>query len=808
MVMPEHVPGLAADRLRRSCAVDTLGFATTDELADLDAVLGQPRAIEAIELGIGMRHEGFNLFVLGPRGTGRHEVVRERLTRAAAGEPAAQDWAYVHNFHVEHKPRALALPPGRGAALREGLALLVEELRTTLATVFESEDYHTRRQVIDEEFKEREAKAFGELGAAADERGLAMLRTPLGVAFAPAPGGEVLSPQQFESLPESERTRLEAAVGELKIGLEKLLRQVPRWQRERRGRLRGLHGEVARFAVRPLVDELRERFRDLAAVVAHLDEVEEDIVRRAPAIVAEESSSSEEAAAAVSGTPPPLRRYHVNLLVDHGAAHGAPLVVEDHPTFHNLLGRVEHLAQMGTLVTDFTLIKPGALHRANGGYLVLDALQLLRQPFAWDALLRALRTGELRIESLAQSLSLASTVSLEPEPIPLRVKAVLVGERLLYYLLAAYEPDFSKLFKIAADFDDRLEWNAENQDLYARLVATLARREGLAPFAVAAVARVVEQAAREEGDAQRLSLGVTALRDLLCEADRSRSRTGHAVVSLADVEQALAARERRAGRLRERLLEETVRGALRIATAGEAVGQVNGLSVVPLGGFAFGHPTRITARVRLGGGEVVNIEREVELSGPIHSKGVLILAGFLGQRYAAELPLSLAASLVFEQSYGPVEGDSASLAELCALLSAIAGVPLRQAIAVTGSVDQAGGVQAVGGVNEKVEGFFDLCAARGLDGTQGVIVPEANVERLMLDRRVVDAVAAGRFHVWAVASVDEALALLSGRAAGEPDAEGAYPEGSLNAAVAARLVGFAATRHAFAVGPKQLEAVE
>jgi predicted ATP-dependent protease len=802
--MPARPAELAADRLRRSCPVETLGFETTDELADLEEVLGQPRAVEAIELGIAIRHRGFNLFVLGPRGTGRHAVVRERLERAAASEPAARDWAYVHNFRVEHRPRALALPPGRGAALRGDMAALVDELRTALGTAFESEDYHTRRQVIDEELKEREAKAFGELGAAAEKRGVAMLRTPLGVAFAPARGGEVLSPSQFEALPEGERERLEGVVAELKVDLEKLLRQLPRWQRERRARLRTLHRDVARFTVRPLVEELRERYRDLGTVVAHLDEVEEDLVRRAPAIVAEEASGSEEGAAA-AGAPLSMRRYQVNLLVDHGDSRGAPLVWEDHPSFHNLCGRVEHLAQMGTLVTDFTLVKAGALHRANGGYLVLDALQVLRQPFAWEALLRALRTGELRIESLGQSLSLVSTVSLEPEPIPLEVKVVLVGERLLYYLLAAYEPDFAKLFKIAADFDERLAWSAENQVLYARLLATLARRNGLAPFDRRAVARVVEQAAREEGDAERLSLGIAALDDLLCEADQARARDGRAVVEVADVERALAARERRAGRLRERLLEETLRGAVRIATAGEAVGQVNGLSVVPLGDFTFGHPTRISARVRLGSGEVVNIEREVELSGPIHSKGVLILAGFLGQRFAAELPLSLAASLVFEQSYGTVEGDSASLAELCALLSAIGETPVRQGIAVTGSVDQGGGVQAVGGVNEKVEGFFDLCAARGLDGGQGVIVPAANVERLMLERRVVEAVAAGRFHLWAVETVDEAIELLTGRPAGARDAEGAYPDGSVNAAVEARLATFAATRQAYAALARQGE---
>jgi lon-related putative ATP-dependent protease len=632
-----------------------------------------------------------------------------------------------------------------------------------------------------------------------------MLRTPLGVAFAPAKGDEVLTPDQYEALTDDERKRLESAVGELRQALEKLLRQAPRWQRERRGRLRELEREVARQAVHSLLDELRERCRELPGVVAYLDEVEEDVVRRAPAFVANDAAVGDEAGPGGAASPPSFRRYQVNHLVDRAGCRGAPLVDEDHPTYVNLCGRVEHLQQMGALVTDFTLIKPGALHQANGGYLILDALELLRQPFAWEALKRALRTGQLRIESLGQSLSLVSTVSLEPEPIPLAVKVALVGERLLYYLLAAYDPDFPKLFKVAADFDDRLEWTPENQALFARLAATRAKEAALAPFDRGAVARVVEEAAREAGDAERLSLGTARLGDLLAEADHSRRAAGRAVASATDVEAAIAARERRAGRLRERLREETVRGTLRIETTGSAVGQVNGLSVVELGDSAFGHPTRLTARVRLGGGEVVDIEREVELAGPIHSKGVLILAGFLGERYASELPLSLAASLVFEQSYGEVEGDSASLAELCALLSAIGLVPLAQSIAVTGSVDQRGDVQAVGGVNEKVEGFFDLCAVRGLDGSHGVIVPAANVRHLMLRSEVVDAVAAGRFHVWPVESVDAAMERLTGRPAGARGADGLYPADTVNAAVEARLALFAEIRRSFAMAGKEEE---
>jgi lon-related putative ATP-dependent protease len=803
--MAEAARRVETEKLRRSCSLAAMGFATSDELPDLEQVLGQARALEALEVGFAVPHEGFNLFVLGPRGTGRHFVVRDRLERAAAELPPPADWAYVQNFQDAHRPRALRLPAGRGAELRRDMEALVEDLQTALANAFEGEDYQTRRQVVDEEIKEREQKAFAELGERAEAKGLAMLRTPLGVAFAPARQGEVMSPQDFQALPEEEKQRLERDVTELRVELEKLLRQMPRWQRERRERLRKLNREMARFAVGPQIGELRERYRELPDVVTYLEEVEADVVRHAHAFVAGDASASDETGSGAGEEQPTFRRYRVNLLVDSTAAKGAPVIFEDHPSYQNLCGRVEHLPRMGVLVTDFMLITPGALHRANGGFLMLDALEVLRQPFAWDALKRALVAGKLRIESLAQSLSLVSTVSLEPEPIALDLKVVLVGERLLYYLLSAYDPDFPKLFKIAADFDDRFEWSAENEELFARFAATLARRAGLAPFERAAVERVVEEAARRADDAARLSLVTARLRDLLCEADHWRQREGRATVAVADVERAVAARERRAGRLRERLLEETLREVLRISTTGERVGQVNGLTVLELGDSAFGHPARISARARVGVGEVVNIEREVELSGPIHSKGVLILSGFLGERYAAEMPLSLAASLVFEQSYGGVEGDSASLAELCALLSAISEIPLRQSIAMTGSVDQQGNAQAVGGVNEKIEGFYDLCAARGLDGLQGVILPGVNVQHLMLRRDVVEAVAAGRFHVWEVDTVDRAMELLTGLPAGERDADGSFPEGSVNARVAARLAVFAEKKRAFAGGEKNGE---
>jgi lon-related putative ATP-dependent protease len=493
-----------------------------------------------------------------------------------------------------------------------------------------------------------------------------------------------------------------------------------------------------------------------------------------------------------------LRRYEVNVLVDHGESEGAPVIYEDNPTFQNLVGRVEHVAQMGTLLTDFTLIKAGTLHQANGGYLILDARKVLTQPYAWDGLKRTLRSGKIRIESVGQMLSLVSTISLKPEPIPLNVKVAILGEQLLYYLLWQLDPDFRELFKVAADFAGDIDRSEDNQRLYARLIATLGRREQLRPFERTGVARVIEHSARVAGDSEKLSTQVRGLADLLREADYWAGQTGKDAVTAAEVQRAIDARVYRSDRMRERSQEAILRDTVLIDTDGAQVGQVNGLSVISLGDFWFGRPTRITAQVRLGKGKVIDIEREVELGGPIHSKGVLILSGFLGGRYAGERPLSLSASLVFEQSYAGIEGDSASSAELYALLSRISGIPIKQSLAVTGSVNQLGRVQAIGGVNAKVEGFFDVCKARGLTGDQGVLIPTSNVKHLMLRHDVVEAVESGQFHVYAVDTIDQGIEILTAQPAGEPDAAGDYPEGSVNHLVQARLSELIEKRMAFA----------
>ena len=796
---------LAAHQLRQVCDPAQFDFETTDDLPDLDEILGQGRAVEAILFGIGIRHEGYNLFALGPSGTGKRTAITQFLDQKAATEPIPPDWCYVNNFEHPHKPRALRLPAGQGVVLRKDMEQLIEELRTAIPAIFESEEYRTRRQEVEEELKERQEKAFAEIQQQAQEHNVALIRTPVGLAFTPTREGEVISPDEFQKLEEKERQQFEDDIAKLQEQLQDIIFQVRQWEREAREKVKELDRQVAMSVVEHPVDELRTKYTALPDVVEYLDAVQQDIVENVDEFRKREEAH-QEAGIPLPQSPvgsPLFRRYQVNVLVDHSESQGAPVIFEEHPTYNNIVGRVEHIAQMGALLTDFNLIKSGALHRANGGYLILDARQLLLQPYAWEGLKRALRSREIRIESMAQALSLVSTVSLEPESIPLDVKIILIGERLLYYLLYQYDPDFGELFKVEADFNADMPRDDGANLSYARLLATMARKNDLRPFDRGAIARIIERSVRLAGDVHKLSVHLLGVTDLLREADYWASVSGNGTVTASDVQRAIDAQTHRADRLRERVQEMIQRGTILIDTTGERVGQVNGLSVIGLGNFSFGQPSRITARVRMGKGRVIDIEREVELGGPIHSKGVLILSSFLGARYAADYPLSLSASLVFEQSYGGVDGDSASMAELCALLSALAGVPVKQSLAMTGSVNQHGEAQPIGGVNEKIEGFFDVCQARGLTGEQGVIIPASNVQHLMLRQDVVAAVEAGQFHIYTMQTIDQAIELLTGLPAGERGEEGDFAPGSVNQLVEARLIELSEKQRDFAAPPEE-----
>lgn len=801
------VSPLPPDVLYRRAEPALFDFQTTEDLPDFPNFIGQDRAIKAVEFGVSMNRQGYNLFAFGPSGTGKHSLVHRHVQEKAAREPTPSDWCYINNFEQPYRPHALRLPPGKGKILRADMERLIEDLRNALSSAFENEEYQTRRQSLELEFQERQQESLQALQESARERGLTLLRTPAGFAFAPLKDGNVVPPEEFEKLPSEEQERIKKEVQSLQEQLQKLLSQAPRWEREFRLRQRELEQEVASVVLVNLMEDLYQKYGDLPDVIAFLQAVQKDVNEHISDFLSTEAraeGAAERPAPPIlpdgSSASPLLRRYRVNVLVDASEYTGAPVIYESNPSYLNLVGRVEHMAHMGALITDFTLIKPGVLHRANGGYLILDALKVLTSPYAWEGLKRALQFRQIRIESPVQMLNMTSTVSLEPEPIPLDIKVALLGEPILYYQLAQLDPDFNELFKVGADFDDEFERTPTTQQLYAQVLATLTRREQLRPFDKNAIVRIIEHSARMAGDAERLSIRMQQIVDLMEEADHWAGQSQAPVVTAGHIQQAIDAQIYRSDRVREKLREEVLRRTLMIDTESEVVGQINGLSVLQVGNFTFGHPSRITATSRMGDGEVVNIEREVEMSGPIHSKGVLILSSFLGARYASDKPLSLSASLVFEQSYSGVDGDSASSTELYALLSAIAQAPLKQSLAVTGSVDQHGDVQAIGGVNEKIEGFFDICQARGLTGEHGVLIPAANVKHLMLRQDIVEACAAGKFHIYPITTIDEGVELLTGIPAGERNKRGAYPKGSINQRVETRLRYLARKRSEFDKG--------
>ncbi|MEJ2185999.1 MAG: ATP-binding protein [Gemmatimonadota bacterium] len=801
---------LNVEALYNACDPASFDFETTAELESLDEIIGQPRAVEAIRFGVDIHREGYNIFVLGPPGTGKRSLIWQYLEGRAPEQPSPDDWCYVNNFEEPDRPLALRLPAGRGRALSAEVDRLLEDVPRALSAMFESDDYQERRRGVEERFIQEQQRAEQEFQEQAREQGLAAVSTQQGFALVPADEeGNPLPPERIQDMSEEERNALEERAEGLKQELRHILESAPRRGRERQRKLNELNRWMAASVVRPLVDDARQEYADLPRVLAFLDLAEKDMIDNAEDLLRvgrhEDGGEQDQVKEMLSGEGPSdpdslLRRYRVNVIVSNDPDAGAPLVYEDNPTYPNLVGRIEYRARMGTLLADFNLIKAGALHRANGGYLILDAHRILAEPKVWDALKRAVHDGEVRIESLAHAMGLATTTSLDPEPIPLDVKVVLMGRPIFYHLLREHDPEFAELFKVPADFETDMDRSPEGQRLYARLIGTVVQKEDLRPFGRDAVARVIEHSSRLAGDTRKLSIHMRSVADLLREADYWAREDGEGPVTHAHVDRAIEAQVYRSDRVLERIQEQIRRGTVLIDTEGDAVGQINGLAVFPFGDFYFGRPSRITARVRMGRGEVVDIEREVALGGPLHSKGVLTLSGFLTGRYASDTPLSLSASLVFEQSYGGIDGDSASSAELYALLSAIGDVPIRQSFAVTGSVNQHGRIQAIGGVNEKIEGFFDICRGRGLTGEQGVLIPDSNVQHLMLRRDVREAVEAGRFHVYAVETVDEGIALLTGMPAGEPDEDGKYPPDSVNGRVARRLAELAEQRRRFAGG--------
>lgn len=791
---------VAPERLRKRFDPSLLRFETTEEVEPSADFIGQPRALDAITFGLEVSATGYNVFVSGAPGTGRRTMIERFLRKHAAGKSPPGDWLYLFDFDAEERPRAIQVPRGRGRQLVADLHDLIEESRRQLARAFESEEYNRRRQEVIERAEHEREEALGDLRRFAGERGLTLELTPAGMLTIPVIEGKPVAPAEFSRLPEPVRERYRERSEEVEKRMPAVTKRMREIERAAGEAMRKLDREVALFALGHLVDELTERYAELTEVAEWLGRAREDMIENIGQFLTTQGEAALPGPVAASmerAREEFFTRYEPNLFTSSEEDEGAPVVVESNPTYYNLFGRIEYETSFGAITTGHRHVRAGAIHRANGGYLLLDVADVLSEPFVWPRLKQALRTRELGVENIGAQLTLFPTTTLEPRPIDLDVKVVLIGTPILYSLLYMLDEDVRKLFKVKVEFDVETAWAEQSAAEYAAFIARRVRDEGLIHFERDAVARVIEYASRRAEHQEKLSARFIEIADLVAEACHWASDAGAPVVGAVHVDEAIDRKVGRSDLLEQRIRELIAEGTLMIDLAGERVGQVNGLSVASLGDYEFGRPTRITAIAGMGGGDVLNIERETEMSGPIHSKGVLILSGFLRERFGRSRPLSMGASLVFEQSYEEVEGDSASAAELFALLSSLSETPIRQGIAVTGSVNQHGRIQPVGGINEKVEGFFNVCRQGELSGEEGVVIPAGNVRHLMLRDEVVDAVRAGSFNVWAIESVDEGIELLTGIPGGELQPDGTYPEETINGRIDRRLEQMAETARRF-----------
>ena len=790
------ISALTADQLRPPCKPDDLPFTTTDELADLPDIFAQDRALQAVEFGMGVRHRGFNLYVMGPSGYGKHGIIRKFLHRRARDELAPADWCYVRNFEQDYKPRALKLPPGQGRLFLKDMKNLVEDLGKAINAAFDASDYQDQVQSIEKAFNKKQSSLLDKHSDSARAQDIHLSQTPSGFMLVPMKQGKALTEEEYDALPEAEKQIIDKKIVSFQDELELLVPDITRERREHNLKLKKLNRKVALFATSNLIKDVRKRYKSLPEVTNYLKGVQDDVLDHLEDFAEADDESENDNSA--SGNA--LLRYQVNLLVDRSHQQGAPVIYLDNPTYHNLVGRIEYENRNVGPNTNFTLIKAGALLEANEGYLVLDAHKILTMPHAWDALKRALYAKKVKIESLDQMLSTDTMITLEPEAIPLKIKVILLGNRETYYLLHEMDPDFPELFKVEADFDEEITRNNENTLQYARLIASRARKFGLKSLTADAVARIIEFSSRLAENTSKLSTRLRTIDDLLIETHYWGTQANHNHLTAQDVQLAINAQIARTERIQKLIQRDIQNGVLLIDTDGEAVGQINGLSVFEVGKYGFGQPSRITATVHLGDGKIINIEREVDLSGSIHDKGVLILSALLASRYTRDTALSFSASITFEQSYGRIDGDSASLAELCVLISALTNIPLKQSLAVTGSINQQGFVQAIGGVNEKIEGFFDICRHRGLNGQQGCIIPHINVKNLVLRHDVIEAIEQKEFHIYPVRQYHEALEILTGLPAGEELADGSFEKDSISDRLVKKLCQFA--RQKYKIDPR------
>lgn len=772
---------LLAEEVYKECDDKIFDFETTREVPSLSGTIGQQRAIASLEFGLNLPAKGFNIYALGEQGTGKMRAIRALLSEKAKNEPTPPDWCYIYNFKNPDTPLAVSLPAGKANEFQKDMANLVSTLKVEIPKAFESKEYDKQRNKILEDFQLKQKEWFTTVEQEAKNKGFAIRKALAGLIIVPIKrDGEPLTEEEFLSLDPDTRKRIDELGKALQEKLDDVVRAVREAEKLVKDMLIKLERQIALEVVEPAIEELKKKYSFNERIINWLEEVKEDILNNISDFKVQEE--------AVPPVPPFMKipkeasfaKYGVNVIVDNSSTEGAPVVYETNPTYLNLFGRIEYKIQYGMAVTDFTMIKGGSLHKANGGYIVIDALSLLKNLFSYDALKRALKSKEIRIEDVWEQYRLITTTTLKPEPIPLNVKVILTGTPFLYYLLYNYDDEYRELFKVKADFDTRMPRNEENIKKYAQFISLCQKEEGLLPFHRSAVARVVEYGSRLAEHQEKLSTRFSAIADLIRESHYWAKKDGAELVKAEHVMKAVEQKVYRSSSIEEKLRELIVEDVLIVETSGRKVGQINGLAVIDLGDYSFGKPSRITARVYLGKAGIVNIERETKMSGRIHEKAVMILSSYLWSKYAIKKPISLSASVTFEQLYEMIEGDSATCAELYALLSSISEIPLKQSIAVTGSMDQKGEVQPVGGINEKIEGFFELCKIRGLDGSHGVIIPKRNLKHLMLKEEIRKAIKEGAFHIYAIDYAEEGLEILTDMPAGQLQPDGTYPEGTIN----------------------------
>ncbi|MBI5026992.1 MAG: AAA family ATPase [Nitrospirae bacterium] len=776
------------NELYRCCEPSEFIFHTTDEIPPLEGTIGQERALRSLDFGLGMDSHGFNIYILGESGTGKMTTIKAILSEMAKAEPVPNDLCYVYNFKNPDAPDALSLPPGQGLIFQKDMDELIKVLRVEIPKIFESKEYERQKTKIFEEFQQKQKDLLSSLEEEAKSKDFSIRKTVSGLVMVPVKKiGEPLSEEDYENLEPKTRRRIEEIGKQLQDKLDDIVRLVRAIEKDAKQRINSLERQAALSAVGHWIDELKSKYRLNSEILSYLEDVKEDILEHL-----EDFKTQEEQAPALPFLKPlkaevSFVRYDVNVLVNNSDSKGAPVVIESNPAYYNLFGRVEHKVQYGIAITDFTMIKAGSLHKANGGYLVINALDLLKNLFAYDALKRAIKERAIKIEDVWEQYRLVSTVTLRPEAIPLNVKVVLVGNPWLYYLLYNLDEEYRELFKVKADFDNRMERDKENIFKYAAFVRARCIEENLLPFDRSGVAKIVEYGSRLAEHQGKLSAKFSSVADLLREANFWAKKDKSNIVKAEHVEKALQEKIYRSNKIEEKIREAIKEGTLLVNTSGSVTGQVNGLAVLDTGDYSFGKPSRITAKTYAGKAGIVNIERETKLSGKIHEKAIMILIAYLGGKYATKHPLTLSASLTFEQLYDEVEGDSATCAEVYALLSSISGAALKQSIAVTGSMNQLGEVQSIGGVNEKIEGFFEVCKLDGLSGEQGVIIPKGNLKNLMLKGEVLEAVQNGKFNIYSIDNIEDGIEILTGMPAGELQPDGTYPEGTLNYIVDKRL---------------------